>query len=113
MAQNSQVKNGTESLTKKLKKFGFQCLCSDPCVYIKLDGCGLVIITVWVDDLLLFTTSDRLIGQTKLDLCTKWEMTYLGEPTKIIGVKITQTEDSITIPQKLYIESILEHEGLS
>ena len=51
--------------------------------------------------------------QTKLDLCIKWEMTDLGELTKIIGVKITQTEDSITISQKVYVESILECEGLS
>lgn len=40
-------------------------------------------------------------------------MTDLGEPTKIIGVEITQTDTSITISQKVYIESILEREGLS
>jgi hypothetical protein len=40
-------------------------------------------------------------------------MTDLGEPTKIIGVKITQTDTSITISQKIYIKSILEHEALS
>jgi len=51
--------------------------------------------------------------QTKSDLRTKWEMTDLGEPTKIIGVKITQTENSMTILQKVYIESVLEHKGLS
>jgi len=86
---------------------------SDPCVYIKRDGDGLIIITVWVDDLLLFAKPDELMEQTKSDLHTKWEMTDLGEPTKIIGVEITQTEDSITISQKVYVESILECEGLS
>jgi hypothetical protein len=73
----------------------------------------VVIITVWVDDLLLFASSDELMEQTKSDLCTQWEVTDLGEPTKIIGIKITQNDDSITISQKVYIESILEHEGLS
>ena len=42
-----------------------------------------------------------------------WEITILGEPTKIVGIEITQTDDSITISQKLYIQSILESEGLS
>ena len=98
---------------KKLTKFRFQRLCSDPCAYIKQDGGHSAIITVWVDDILLFTTSDELMWQTKSDLCTAWEMTDLGEPTKIIGVKITQAENSMTILQKVYIESILEHEGLS
>ena len=51
--------------------------------------------------------------QTKSDLRTQWEVTDLGEPTKIIGIEITQTNDSITISQKVYIKSILEHEGLS
>ena len=50
---------------------------------------------------------------TKLDLHSKWEMTDLGEPTKIVGIEITQTNDSITLSQKVYVESILEHEGLS
>jgi hypothetical protein len=54
-----------------------------------------------------------LMQQTKSDLCTEWEATDLGEPSKIIGVEITQTEDSLTILQKVYIESILECKGLS
>src|SRR6267143_1622034 len=100
-------------LDEKLKKFGFQRLCSDPCVYIKRDGNDLMIITVWVDDLLLIAKPDKLMEQTKSDLRTKWEVTDLGEPTKIIGVEITQTENAIIILQKIYIESILECEGLS
>ena len=99
-------------LDEKLKKFGFLRLHSDPCVYIKRDGNDLVIITVWVDDLLLFATSNELMEQTKSDLRTEWEVTDLGEPTKIIGIEITQTENTITISQKIYIESILEREGL-
>ena len=51
--------------------------------------------------------------QTKLDLHTEWEVTDLGEPTKIVGIKITQTDDSITLSQKIYVESILERERLS
>jgi hypothetical protein len=70
---------------EKLKKFRFQCLHSDPCVYIKRDGNDLVIITVWVDNLLLFTSSNELMQQMKSDLCTEWEITNLGEPTKIIN----------------------------
>jgi len=100
-------------LDEKLKKFGFQRLRSDPCVYIKRDGNDLMIITVWVDDLLLFAKPDELMEQTKSDLHTKWEMTDLGEPTKIIGIEITQTDDSITLLQKIYVESILECEGFS
>ena len=98
---------------EKLKQFGFERLRSDPCVYVKRNGKELAIITVWVDNLLLFATSDELMERIKSDLRTQWEMTDLGEPTKIIGVEITQTKNAITISQRIYIESILEREGLS
>jgi len=47
-----------------------------------------VIITVWVDNLLLFTTSDLLMKKMKNDICTEWETTDLREPFKIIGIEI-------------------------
>ena len=60
-----------KELDEKLKKFSFHRLCSDPCTYIKRDGNNVVIITVWVDDLLLFVSSNQLMKQTKLDLHTE------------------------------------------
>src|ERR1700678_1903168 len=96
-----------------MKMFGFKQICSNPCAYIKWDGNNVAILTVWVDDLLLFASSDKLMEQTISDIQSVWEVTILGEPTKIVGIKITQTDEAITISQKMYINSILEHEGLS
>src|SRR6202522_4711304 len=97
---------------EKMKEFGFKRVCSDPCVYIKWDGDDVIILTVWVDDILLFATSEKLIEQIISDIRSVWEVTVLGEPTKIVGIEITQTSDSITISQKMYIRTILEREGL-
>jgi hypothetical protein len=102
-----------KELDEKMKQFGFKRICSDPCVYIKRDGNDVAILTVWVDDLLLFASSDKLMEQTISDVQSVWEVTILGEPTKIVGIEITQTDDAITISQKMYINSILEREGLS
>ena len=63
--------------------------------------------------LMIFSYSHHLIEQTISDIQSIWEVTILGEPTKIVGIEITQTDDSITISQKMYIQSILEHEGYS
>ena len=46
---------------KNMKEFGFKHISSDPCVYIKWDGNDVVILTVWVDDILLFASSEKLI----------------------------------------------------
>lgn len=65
-----------------------------------------------VNDLLLFASSNRLIEQMKRDLHSKWKMTNLREPTKIVAIEITLKPDPITLSQKQYIEGILKQEGM-
>ena len=48
-------------LDSKLKNLGYTRLYSDPCAYIQCDGDNASIITVWVDDLLLFASGDNLM----------------------------------------------------
>jgi uncharacterized protein YuzE len=49
----------------------------------------------------------------KEEIKASWEVTDMGEPTKIIGIEISHTEYSITISQQHYIESILKHENMT
>jgi len=46
------------------------------------------------------------------DIKAKWEVTDLGKPTKIVGIKIMMGRDTIAISQTRYIKSILKKEGL-
>ena len=101
-----------KELDRKLKRRGYVRLRSDPCVYIWRVGEDFAIITVWVDDLLLFSTTIVLMNKMKSDIKSEWEVTDLGEPTKIVGIEITMTPDSIAISSSKYIESILRKEGL-
>src|SRR6266850_1948745 len=96
----------------KVRKHGFTQLLSDPCVYIHRDHKGITIITVWVDDLLLFALSEEAMTIMKDNLKSKWQMTDLREPSKIIGIEITIDDRSVMISQKKYIENILIKEGL-
>ena len=96
-----------------------RCSTQESWVYMALfrslqcDSDKISIITVWVDDLLLFASSDDLMHKMKEEIKTSWEVTNMGEPTKIIGIEISHTEDSITISQQHYIESILKHENMT
>jgi hypothetical protein len=99
-----------KQLDEKLRKHSYTRLHSDPCAYVRWDGDNFVIITVWVDELLLFASSDRMMDHMKNSLRSKWELTNLGEPRKIIGIEIAQTNDSVTISQQQYIESLLRRE---
>ena len=81
----------------KLRRQGYARLRCDPCIYIWHVNDDFAIITVWVDDLLIFKTTVDLMTKAKSDISTEWEVTDLGEPTKIVGIEISRTEDSIAI----------------
>jgi hypothetical protein len=81
-------------LDLKLHKHGFTRLKADPCTYTRRAG-GLEIITVWVDDLLLFATSEDLMAKMKDDIRSEWEVTDLGEPSKIVGIEITRKPGAV------------------
>ena len=99
-----------KELDDKLTKHHFKHLKSDPCAYVRHNSKKVVIMTVWVDDLLIFASSDEMLNGVKTDLCTEWEVTDLDEPTKIVGIEITRTQNSIKISQQKDIESILKKE---
>jgi hypothetical protein len=82
-----------------MRRHGFRPLISDPCTYILREGNDFVIVTIWVDDLLLFATMDELIERTKANLEAKWELTDLGEPVKIVRIEIALGDRSVTISQ--------------
>ena len=87
-------------------------LISDPCVYVKWDGDKILIIAIWVDDLLLFTSTDKLMTKIKNYIKSVWEATNIGEPNKIVGIEITMNENSVSISQQKYIENILRQEHM-
>ena len=100
-------------LDSKLQNIGFERLQSDPCVYIRKTN-GIEIITVWVDDLLLFTKDKIQMDNLKRELDNLFEITDLGEPSKLVGIEITRdrANGTLTISQTKYIESILEKEKM-
>ena len=78
-------------------------------MYVCHNGDNLEIITVWIDDLLLFATGDNLI---KAEIQSKWTVTNLGELQEIIGIEITKSDDSIIILQQQYVKNIFRREGI-
>ena len=101
-----------KELDTKLRKKGYVRLRSDPCVYIWHVAEDFVIITVWVDNMLTFATTIKLKYKAKADVESKWKITDLGVPSKIVGIELTITPDNIFISSSKYIESILVKEDL-
>ena len=57
-------------------------------VYIRRKDGNIEIITIWVDDLLLFTNATDMMTLLKWELQTLFEVTNMGEPSKIVGIEI-------------------------
>src|SRR3981189_2759698 len=62
----------------KMRQRGYKRLRVGPCVYTRSDENEIAIITVWVDDLLLFADSAETMQNIKNDIRTEWESTDLG-----------------------------------
>ena len=101
-------------LNSQLTKHGYQRIHSDPCVYIQKLKDDTILITIWVDDMLLFATSTKAMQIAKRDISGTFEVTDLGEPKEIVGIEITRDrkQRKITITQTKYIEAILAKYGL-
>ena len=87
---------------------GFRINESDKCVYVKDTDEGYVILCLYVDDMLIVGSNDRVIQSTKDMLNSKFDMKDMGLADVILGVKITRTSDGLAFSRTHYIDKILE-----
>lgn len=92
-----------------LTELQFKKSLCEPCVYIKSDVAGnLIILALYVDDILLFskdTSSKKLL---KEELMRIFEMKDLGRATHILGMRLRQDHSKFVLDQKSYIQKVLE-----
>ena len=66
-----------EELDTKLSGINFKHLYTDPCIYIQHEGNSIKIITIWVDNLLLFMNSKDKMVKMKNNLKGLFDITNL------------------------------------
>ena len=73
-------------------------------------GDTLIILTLYVDDILLTGKDPVLVDQKKRELKERFEMTDMGEVTRILGVEVKRDYDqgTLAITQTDYVENLLE-----
>ena len=77
---------------------GFSPTHSDPCVYVHGSGDTLIILTLDVDDILLTGKDPVLVDQKKRELKERFEMTDMGEVTRILVMEVKRDYDQGTLP---------------
>ena len=60
----------------------------DHSMYLKRSNSGFVILSLYVDDILLSKNSTEIIDTAKIWLSSDFEMEDMGETSYVLGVKI-------------------------
>ncbi|KAG6465891.1 hypothetical protein O3G_MSEX015473 [Manduca sexta] len=91
-----------------LQKLHFKKTASEPCVFYHKDKNHLIILALYVDDMLLFSTSSSIKETVKNALMHEFEMRDLGPIHNILGMKVIKSKNKVTLDQSGYILKVLE-----
>ena len=90
--------------------FGFKENQVDECVYMKTEGKDFIFLILYVDDILLATTSLTLLKNTKDFLSKNFDMKDLGEARYVLGIEIKRNRASrvLGLSQEGYVRKVLK-----
>lgn len=96
------------------KREGFTRSHVDQSLYIKQASEDLLIVIIYVDDLIIFTSHIGMIKELKFRLEEEYDMSDLGELHFFLVVHIerNRTTRTITMHQRNYSEEVLERFGM-
>jgi hypothetical protein len=94
---------------------GFTMIEEDHCVYTKRSKGSFIILSLYVDDILLAGNDAEMIITTKEWLSSNFEMKDMGEADYILGVKIfrDRSKKILDLSQQTYIKKVLERFQMS
>jgi hypothetical protein len=104
-------------LTDTLLELGYKQSEYDPCIFIKyIPGHDIpIIISVYVDDLLIFVKPEllRIWLNDKEIIKSKYKIDDIGEANYCLKMKINRLQNGLKIDQQGYIISLLEQFGMT
>ena len=75
-------------IDEQLKQHCFIKSLNEATLYIKGDEISFVIVSLYVDDLLVIRSNEELVRKFKEDMKQTFEMTYLGKMAYFLGMEI-------------------------
>lgn len=98
------------TLTPVLLDLGFTSIPADPCIFVKSGPNGLVLISLYVDDLAIAADNTADLHQTKQALRAQFKMTDEGSIKFILGIKIRRDRPNraIYLSNGQYIQDLLK-----
>lgn len=75
----------------------------EPCLYFKRAGSEMVMVVLYVDDMLIMSTSDLLIAETKQGLKAEYTITEEKVVTRFLGMTVNCAQNAIKLSLEDYI----------
>ena len=95
-------------IDEHLQSLGFVKSPSEATLYVKETDANLMVVSVYVDDLLVTGSDEKLVKEFKVEMLKVFEMTDLGLMSYFLGMEVKQDHDGVFISQKKYIKEILK-----
>ena len=98
-----------------LKTCGFESSSSDPCIYTRRAKGDIMIIAIYVDDLILASSTTSALDKMESTLRMRYSMKASCDLSYILGIKVQHDKatGNITLSQEAYARSILERYGMA
>ncbi|RVW86309.1 Retrovirus-related Pol polyprotein from transposon TNT 1-94 [Vitis vinifera] len=90
-----------EKFDNVMLSHGFKINECDKCVYVKDTKHGYVIVCLYVDDMLIVGSDDKMITSTKNMLNSRFDMKDMGLADVILGIKIKRTSDELILSESV------------
>jgi hypothetical protein len=95
-------------LDSTLLSMGFIRCPSDHAIYCKGKGKDRLVVGVYVDDLVITSSSNSLISKFKKQMAEVFKMSDLGLLSYYLGVEVKQGSNGIALSQGNYAKKILK-----
>lgn len=102
-----------ERIADYLMHIGFHMSHADHSLYVCKSDDGIVLITIYVDDLIIVGDSETKTEHVKGLLKKEFEMKDLGELRYFLGIEVIRTTNGIWLSQRQYALDMLSKYGMA
>ncbi|GLU01768.1 hypothetical protein SLE2022_190540 [Rubroshorea leprosula] len=96
-----------------LLSLGFEKSIEEATLYVKEKGADLIIVSIYVDDLLVTGSCEAMVRNFKADMMKMFEMNDLGKMSYFLTIEVQQSSQGVFICQRKYATQILNKFAMS
>jgi hypothetical protein len=101
-----------DKIAESLVTIGFRMSDADHSLYVRKSDEGIVVITIYVDDLIVGGDNEKEVEHVKRLLKQKFDMKDLGELKFFLGIEVIRMAEGIWLSQRQYALDMLSKYGM-